>query len=67
LAAADGWVLQTIVMDCNAGLITYLQRTAGYSLTGDVGEQILLFLFGTGANGKSTYLLTLKNMLELAD
>jgi hypothetical protein len=27
----------------------FLQRAVGYSLSGDVGEQILLFLYGTGA------------------
>jgi putative DNA primase/helicase len=34
----------------------FLQRFAGYSLTGDVGEQVLLFLLGKGANGKSVFL-----------
>jgi putative DNA primase/helicase len=32
----------------------FVQRAIGYSLTGSVEEQILLFLYGTGANGKST-------------
>lgn len=31
-----------------------MQKAVGYSLTGDVSEQVLLFLYGTGANGKST-------------
>lgn len=34
----------------------WLQRMAGYSLTGDVGEQCLAFCFGDGANGKSVFL-----------
>jgi putative DNA primase/helicase len=51
------------IMAGNQGLVTYLQRTAGYSLTGDVGEQVLFFLYGLGANGKSTYLATLKDLL----
>lgn len=34
----------------------WLQRFAGYSLTGDVGEQCLAFCFGDGANGKSVFL-----------
>lgn len=38
----------------------YLQRAAGYSLTGRVSEQALLFLHGTGANGKSVFLNTLR-------
>ena len=34
-------------------LTTYMQTLAGYSATGDTGAQILPFLHGTGANGKS--------------
>jgi putative DNA primase/helicase len=34
----------------------WLQRFAGYCLTGDVGEQLLAFLLGMGANGKSVFL-----------
>jgi putative DNA primase/helicase len=33
----------------------YLQRAVGSSMTGDITEQILFFLYGTGANGKSTF------------
>jgi putative DNA primase/helicase len=51
------------VMDGNADLITYLQRVAGYCLTGDVSEQVLCFLHGSGANGKSTFLATLLALL----
>ena len=32
----------------------WLQRFAGYCLTGDVSEQVLAVFFGGGANGKST-------------
>jgi len=32
----------------------FMQRLVGYALTGDVSEQILAILYGTGANGKST-------------
>jgi putative DNA primase/helicase len=35
-------------------LIDFVHRFAGYSLTGDVREQLLLFGHGAGANGKST-------------
>lgn len=35
---------------------SFVQRAVGYSLTGDVSEQVLLFLYGAGANGKSTFL-----------
>jgi P4 family phage/plasmid primase-like protien len=38
----------------------YLQRAVGYSLTGQTNEQVLFLLYGTGANGKSTFLETLR-------
>jgi putative DNA primase/helicase len=37
-------------------LIAFLQRVAGYSLTGSTAEHSLFFIFGTGANGKSTFI-----------
>jgi putative DNA primase/helicase len=37
----------------------FLQRAAGYTLTGVTREQCLFFAHGTGANGKSTFLTTL--------
>lgn len=37
----------------------YLQRVAGYALTGATREHALFFLYGTGANGKSTFTNTL--------
>lgn len=33
-----------------------MQRAAGYALTGETREHKLLFLFGTGRNGKSVFL-----------
>jgi putative DNA primase/helicase len=54
--------LRRILAD-NAGLIAYLRRVIGYSLTGDVREQALWFLHGTGANGKSTFLVTILAMM----
>lgn len=51
------------VMDRNADLIGFLQRAAGYSLTGDVSEQALFLMHGVGANGKSTFLDTLLALL----
>lgn len=44
-------------------LIDYLQRAVGYSLSGSVVEQVLFFLHGPGANGKSVFLLTLLSLL----
>ena len=51
------------VMGGNQALITFLQRAVGYSLTGHTNEQILLLLYGVGANGKSTFLETLRAIL----
>jgi putative DNA primase/helicase len=42
---------------------SFLQRFAGYCLTGKVDEQKLLFLFGSGANGKSVFIELLAFML----
>ncbi|MFQ3560415.1 phage/plasmid primase, P4 family [Streptomyces gramineus] len=44
-------------------MIGYLQLLLGYSLTGDVGAQILPFLFGSGKNGKSVLLDVLMKLL----
>ena len=41
-------------------LANYLQRVVGYSLTGMTVEQCLFFLYGKGANGKSTFLNVVK-------
>ena len=44
-------------------LAGYLQRVVGYSLSGWTTEQCLFFLYGNGANGKSTFLNVLKELL----
>ena len=43
------------VTDGNKDLIRSLQQFVGYSLTGSTREQCLFILYGTGANGKSTF------------
>lgn len=47
----------------NYDLIGYLKRAVGYSLTGDVSEQCLFFLYGDGANGKSTFLGAVQHVM----
>lgn len=47
----------------NKQLQTYLQRIVGYSLTGLTDEQCLFFLYGAGANGKSTFLNIVADLL----
>ena len=44
-------------------LITFLQRFTGYALTGSVQEHALVFFYGKGGNGKSTYLNVLRQLL----
>lgn len=41
----------------------FVQRAAGYSATGSVGEQCLFFLYGSGRNGKSTLVSVLQTLL----
>lgn len=41
----------------------YVQQLVGYSLTAKTGEQILPILYGSGANGKTTFLETVRHML----
>ena len=50
-------------MDGNEDLIAYMQRLVGYSLTGLTGEQIMPILYGSGANGKSTFIETVSAIL----
>ncbi|MED1010766.1 phage/plasmid primase, P4 family [Bacillus mycoides] len=44
-------------------LIEYMQRLIGYSLTGDISEQIMMFLVGGGSNGKSTFINIIKDIM----
>lgn len=50
-------------MHNNDELIAYLRRVTGYCLTGLTDEQCLFFFYGSGANGKSTFLNVLKDLL----
>lgn len=45
------------------GLVEYLQRAIGYSLTGDVSLKKLFVCFGGGDNGKTTMLETVRFIL----
>jgi len=42
----------------DAELIAYFDRATGYSLTGDCSEEVLIFCWGGGANGKGTLMNT---------
>jgi putative DNA primase/helicase len=51
------------IMAGNKDLINFLWRAVGYALTGDTREQAFFLLWGSGANGKSTFLETIRAML----
>lgn len=57
----EGFIDQ--IMGRDQALVQYVQRIFGYSLTGDTSAQCLFFLYGTGANGKSTLLNVMKSIL----
>jgi len=59
-AKCPKWIafLKRIMGNSNA-LVSYLRRACGYSLTGNVSEDVIFILYGTGRNGKSTFLETL--------
>lgn len=53
-----------LVFDENADLITFMQKALGYSITGSVDERCFFICWGeSGANGKSTILETVQDML----
>jgi putative DNA primase/helicase len=43
-------------------VIGFVQRAVGYTLSGEVGEQCLFLLVGTGANGKSTFVNAINSL-----
>lgn len=51
------------IMDGSSELISYLQKLAGYCLTGDTREKCLPVLHGIGDNGKTIFTATLSGML----
>ena len=51
------------IMGWNQEMYMFVQKAAGWAVTGDISEQTMFILFGTGANGKSTFLNTIMNLL----
>lgn len=43
-------------------LIRYIQKAVGYSLTGSTAEQCAFFFYGTGRNGKSTFIDVIRDV-----
>lgn len=59
----DSFLAETFTND--ATIITYVQRLLGLALIGKVHEQILPFFHGAGANGKSTMLNVVQQILGI--
>lgn len=63
-AECPTWVrFLTQIMDGSDVMVAYLQRLLGYCLTGHVGDAILPFFIGDGANGKSTLLRVIQTIM----
>jgi putative DNA primase/helicase len=62
-ASAPRWAsfLRRVLPDAETR--AFLQRAVGYSLTGSTSEQKLLLMYGFGANGKTTFCETVKEVL----
>ena len=59
-AQCPRWLeFMNLIQAGNAEKIAYLQRCVGYSLFGDVSERVLFVPWGSGRNGKSTFLETI--------
>lgn len=51
------------IFEGNEGLIAFVQRAMGYSLTGNASEQVLFLALGTGSNGKTTFFEVFRRLL----
>lgn len=51
------------IFEDDAEIIAFVQRLFGYFLTGDMREQVFVYFYGHGANGKSLVLNVLRDVL----
>lgn len=51
------------IFNSDTDLIEFVRRAVGYTLTADISEQCLFFMYGVGKNGKSTFIETLMCLL----
>jgi putative DNA primase/helicase len=64
-AKAPRWTaFLATVLGGDASLIEFIQRAAGYSLTGATFERVLFMLYGAGKNGKSTLVNAFRDVLD---
>ena len=62
-ASCDHWL--AFLRDITRGdqeLVEFLQRAVGYSMTGETREHCLFMLYGSGCNGKSTFVETVRHV-----
>lgn len=52
------------IMGGNQEMIGFLQRSLGYSMTGDTSERAIFLAHGTGTNGKSTLLDLVRDLIS---
>lgn len=51
------------ITDNNDEMSSFLQRAVGYSMSGNTDEDCFFFLYGRGANGKSTFIRVISEIL----
>lgn len=51
------------IFDGNAEMVRFIQRAVGYSLSGSTAERVMFILYGTGRNGKTTFLEVVSKIL----
>jgi len=51
------------IFDGRQELIQFVQRAVGYTLTGSTREQCFFLLYGSGSNGKSTFLEVIRHLI----
>ncbi len=63
-AACPNWIefINKIFL-CNTELIEYIQKSIGYSMTGNASLQCFYILHGQGSNGKGTFMKTVQTIL----
>jgi len=64
-AKCDQWLkFLNEIFDNEKELIKYVQKSIGYTLTGEMREQGFYFLHGDGSNGKSTFLNIILRLMD---
>ena len=61
-AACPTWINFLHSIFKSQKIIDFLQKAVGYSLTGNINEQCVFFLWGNGRNGKSTFINVVKQL-----